>query len=600
VRQLWRAFADAAREIGAAWGPRQSALALVVAVAALLPLGVDDELRLAGFAGWAYLALAAIGLTVAVGLAGMPVLAQGALVGIGAVSAAALRDHDWPPLAAAAVATAVAAGAGALLGVGFGRLRPAFVAVGTWIAAWIVAFALLDFPRLAGGAEGRVVPQGDIAGLELDATVYWEIAVVLVVAGALAFAALAGGRAGAALAGLRERPAAALALGVPALRLRTAAFAVAGAYAGLAGGLAVQLDGIADPVAYRPFLSFTLFAAVLLGGARSATGAVAGTAMVAIVFWAADQLGEYADVATGRLDALFAAVLLLGALAIRSETTLPVLLPRRSAATPERVPLDRPRPARLEARGLRRQFGGDIAVDGLDLVLEPGIVTALVGPNGSGKTTALRLLAGTLPADEGVVLLDGAELPPGSPRSRALAGIVRTLQVTAVFGDRTVLDSAAVGAGLHGRRTSVLRDLLATPKARAARREVLAVAAAALHEVGLERVAGRPASELTASEQRLLMLAAALAARPRVLLVDEPSAGAAPADVDRIAAVLRGVAASGIAVLAVEHNLRLVRRMAAHVVVLDAGRVIAAGTPEAIAADPLVREAYLGRRAGAA
>jgi branched-chain amino acid transport system ATP-binding protein len=96
------------------------------------------------------------------------------------------------------------------------------------------------------------------------------------------------------------------------------------------------------------------------------------------------------------------------------------------------------------------------------------------------------------------------------------------------------------------------------------------------------------------------MLAAALAASPRVLLVDEPSAGAAPADVERIAAVLGQIAASGVAVLAVEHNLRLVRRVASHVVVLDAGRVIAAGPPAAIAADPLVREAYLGRRAGAA
>ncbi len=135
---------------------------------------------------------------------------------------------------------------------------------------------------------------------------------------------------------------------------------------------AVQLDGIADPVAYRPFLSFTLFAAVLLGGARSATGAVAGTAAVALVFWAADRLGEYADVATGRLDALFAAVLLLGALAIRSETTLPALLPRRRIAAPPRVALGRPQPARLEARGLRKHFGGDVAVDGLDLVARAG------------------------------------------------------------------------------------------------------------------------------------------------------------------------------------------------------------------------------------
>ncbi|MGZ8695300.1 MAG: ABC transporter permease subunit [Gaiellaceae bacterium] len=599
MTRLRRALADAAREADAAWGPRQHVLALLVVAAALLPLGLDDELRLASFASWAYLALAAVGLAVTVGLAGMPLLAQGALLGIGAVTAAALRDHGWPPLAAAALAAAVAALAGALLGLGLGRLRPAFVAVGTWIVAWIVAFALLQFTSLTGGAEGRVVPAGELAGIDLDATAHWELALLLLVLGALGFAALAGGRAGAALAGLRERPAAALALGVPALHLRTAAFAVAGAYAGLAGGLAVQLDGIADPAGYRPFLSFTLFAAVLIGGTRSASGAVGGTVLVALVFWAADRLGEYADVATGRLDALFAAVLLLGVLAIRSETALPELLPRRRPAVWPGRQLVAPLPARLEARGLSKHFGGDMAVDRLDLTLESGTVTALVGPNGSGKTTALRLLAGTLAADGGVVLLDGDELLPGSPRARALAGIVRTLQATALFGDRTVLDSAVVGAGLKGRPGGVVRDLLATPKARAATREAREVAAAALREVGLVSAADRPATELSGSDQRLLMLAAALAAGPRVLLVDEPSAGASPADVDRIARVLGRVAAGGIAVLVVEHNLRLVRRVASQVVVLDAGRVIAVGTPAAVAADPLVREAYLGRHARA-
>src|SRR4029453_18501046 len=106
---------------------------------------------------------------------------------------------------AAAVAAAAAALAGGLLGVGLGRLRPAFVAVGTWIAAWIVAFAPLRLPRLTGGAEGRVVPAGDLAGVELDATAHWELALLLLVVGALGFAALSGSRAGAALAGLRDR-----------------------------------------------------------------------------------------------------------------------------------------------------------------------------------------------------------------------------------------------------------------------------------------------------------------------------------------------------------------------------------------------------------
>jgi branched-chain amino acid transport system permease protein len=591
------ALRDAARDARASWSAGSTALAALVVLAALLPL-VLDELTLASFAGWAYLALAAVGLAVSVGLAGMPSLAQGAFLGIGAATAALLRAHDdWPPLAAALAGAVVAAAGGALVGAGLGRLRPAFIAVGTWIVAWLVAVALVEFPDLSGGPEGLVVPRGELGGLDLSPTVHWELAVVLVALGGLAFGALARGLPGAALAGLRERPAEALALGVPAFRLRVAALATSAAFAGLAGGFSVQLEGVSDPAAYAPFLSFTLFVAVLLGGARTATGAVAGTVAVALIFWSADRLAEIAGIATGRLDALFAAVLLLGMLAVESEGLLTGLRRRAGpAAARAAAPLGPTAPARLEARGLVKRFGGETAVDGLDFAVEGGTITALVGPNGSGKTTALRLLAGTLVPDEGTVALDGAGLGEGTQRSRALAGIVRTLQATAVFPGRTALENAVVGAGLDARYGGFVRTLLATPKARAEVHAKRALALGALERVGLAHAAGRPAAELTGSEQRLVMLAAALATRPRVLLVDEPSAGASPADVARIAGVLRGLRADGLALVVVEHNLRLVRRVADRVVVLDAGRTLASGPPDEVAADPSVRAAYLGRR----
>jgi branched-chain amino acid transport system permease protein len=584
----------AVRDARLAWGRAQTVLAAVTAAALLLPLAVHDELTLTSLAFWAYLALAAVGLTFVVGLAGMPSLAQGALLAVGAVVAAVLRaDGDWPPLAAAAAGAVAAAVAGGVVGAAVGRLRPAFVAVATWLVAWLVARGLAEFPAFAGGAEGRIVPPGSVAGVDLGATLHWELAVVLVALGALGLAGVARGQPGFGLAGLRERPAAALALGVPALRLRTAAFAAAGLYAGLAGALAVQLEGIADPAAYSPVLSFTLFAAVLLGGARSATGAVAGTAAVGGLFWAADRLASSAGIATGRLDTLFAAALLLGALAIRSETVLPQLF-RRGERLPEARPAASPRPARLEARGLEKAFAGEPALTAFDLVVEPGAITALVGPNGSGKTTALRLLAGTLAPDAGEVLLDGSPLPRGSQRTRALGGIVRTLQATQVFPGLTVLDNARIGAGLHVPSTGLARSLVATPKARAASTVARGTALAALREVGLDGHAERAAGHLTATDQRLLMLAAALAASPRVLLVDEPSAGASAEDVARIAGVLARIRDRGIAVLVVEHNLGLVGRVAETVVVLDAGRTIAAGAPAEIGDDPAVRAVYLG------
>ncbi|MFN2469518.1 MAG: ATP-binding cassette domain-containing protein [Gaiellaceae bacterium] len=597
------AIGEAVRDARAAWGPAQTLLFAAAVGGVLVPFAVDDPLTVSAFAGTLYLAVAAVGLAVPVGLGGMPVLSQGAFFGVGAVAAALLRVHgDWPPLAAALIGSVAAALVALLIGAGLGRLRAAFIAVGTWIAAWLIARAFVEFPDLAGGAEGLVVTRGDLAGIALTPTAHYELALALVVLAALAFSALARGAPGEALAALRERPAAASTLGVPALRLRAAAFGIAGALAGLAGGFAVQLEGIADPAAYAPFLSFTLFVAVVLGGARTASGAVAGTLAVSLIFWSADRIADYADIATGRLDALFGAVLLLAVLAIESESMLPDVYGRLRRArppealspageTPEPV-----RPATLRAVGLHKQFGGDVAVEALDLELSGGGVTALVGPNGSGKTTALRLLAGTLPPDAGRITLDAMVLPAGGQRERAVRGIVRTLQATAVFGDRTVLENVLVGAGLRGRHGGVLRTLSATPKARRETDERRARALAALAEVGLDGAAGRRVSELSGAEQRLVMLAAALATRPRVLLIDEPSAGASPADVQRVAGVLRSLATRGLAVLVVEHNLRLVRRVADRVIVLDAGRAIASGTPDEVAADPAVRLAYLGRR----
>jgi ABC-type branched-subunit amino acid transport system ATPase component len=175
-------------------------------------------------------------------------------------------------------------------------------------------------------------------------------------------------------------------------------------------------------------------------------------------------------------------------------------------------------------------------------------------------------------------------------------GLVRTLQANAVFPHLTALENAVVGASLRRRYGGALRTLLATPKARAEAREVEARALEALAVVGLEDRAHQPASTLAGSEQRLLMIASALATEPRILLLDEPSAGASSADLERLVRVLARLRSDGFAVLAVEHNLRLVRRVADEVVVLHAGAPLASGTPDEVARDSAVRAAYLGRQ----
>jgi branched-chain amino acid transport system ATP-binding protein len=176
------------------------------------------------------------------------------------------------------------------------------------------------------------------------------------------------------------------------------------------------------------------------------------------------------------------------------------------------------------------------------------------------------------------------------------AGVVRTLQAGAVFTELTTLENVLVGGGVRRTHSGVARTLLSTPSSRADAAAARADGLARLDDVGLAHRAHARAGDLSALEQRLLVLATASASRPRALLLDEPAAGAAGRELDRVLAVLRRLRDDGAAVLVVEHDFGLVRRIADHVVVLDAGRIVASGPPQAVASDPAVRAAFLGRR----
>ena len=180
-------------------------------------------------------------------------------------------------------------------------------------------------------------------------------------------------------------------------------------------------------------------------------------------------------------------------------------------------------------------------------------------------------------------------------RGRAQDGVVGTEQTTAIFADLSVLESALVGAGLRRRYASAWRTLLATPKARTEAAEAERRALGALEFAGIADKADRPATELSAHEQRLLMLASALATEPRALLLDEPAAGASAKELEHLAGLLSQLRANGLALLVIEHNLRFVRRVADRVTVLEAGKRIASGSLAEVAEDKAVRAAYLGR-----
>jgi branched-chain amino acid transport system permease protein len=594
--EVRRALAEAR----SGWRPEAWAAVGAVAVAALIPLMSLPGVRMDSLANTVYLAVVATGLGLTVGAAGLPSLGAGAFVAVGAFTSALLVARAGWPLEPAALAGAAAALVAGLLSGGVVRLRRAFVAVSTWLLAWLVWLFLLAFPSVSGGSQGLIVPQKRLLGLDATPTVHFEVALALLVLSAIAVAAVKAGAPGLELSALRQAPPLATSLGVRLGRRRLGAFVASAFLAGLAGGLSVELAAVADPAAYDPFLSFKLLVAVLLGGAAATLGPAVGVAVLGLIGLASDPLARLLQLPIERFDTAVAAVLLLFVLALGGGGIVPWVRLRFSGERkPRPAPLVAGPPpvlkgAVLRAEGLRKAFGGVVAVDGLSLELSGGETIALVGPNGSGKTTALRLLSGTEIPDAGRVLLGGRELSETPTHERVRLGLARTLQSGASFPELTALESVLVGRSVRRRHAGAIRTALATPEARAGQRASEAAALDALALVGLEARAHTATPQLTTSERRLVALAAALASEPQVLLVDELAAGAGADELERIAGIVQRIAGRGIAVLLVEHNLRLVRLVADRVIVLAAGSAVAEGSLAEVAESEVVRTAYLG------
>ncbi len=234
----------------------------------------------------------------------------------------------------------------------------------------------------------------------------------------------------------------------------------------------------------------------------------------------------------------------------------------------------------LEVSGLSRSFGGLRAVDGLSFAVTAGEVLGLVGPNGSGKTTALNLITGNLRPDAGRVVFGGRDITGAAAHRIARAGIARTFQLVRVMASMSIAENVAVGA-IFG----------AAPCSPA---EALRRAPALLDRVGLGVRGAEPAGRLTYIDQKRLELARALAAQPRLLLLDEWLAGLNPTELEDGIALLRAIAAEGTTIIMVEHVMSAIRALCGRIVVMNTGRLLAQGRPDAALADPAVVAAYLG------
>ncbi|OUM93489.1 MAG: hypothetical protein BAA04_04545 [Firmicutes bacterium ZCTH02-B6] len=244
--------------------------------------------------------------------------------------------------------------------------------------------------------------------------------------------------------------------------------------------------------------------------------------------------------------------------------------------------------ALLKTEGLCKRFGSVRAVDGVDLEVREGQLTAVIGPNGAGKTTLFHLVTGAIAPDAGRVHFAGRDITGWPPAAIVRAGLARTFQITSVFPELSALENVLLPVLAQRRETARLWGSYAGHPARDAALELL-------DRVGLVAQAHRPCGQLSHADQKLVEVAMALATRPRLLLLDEPAAGLAPGETERVIGSLRDmVAAGGVTVVLIEHDMDIVFSMADRIVVLHQGRVLADGTPSEIRANPAVKEVYLG------
>jgi len=398
---------------------------------------------------------------------------------------------------------------------------------------------------------------------------------------------------------LRQSPVLATSIGLNVRGLKLKSFILSSIPAGLAGGLYVILDHYVSPDSFDLTLGILFIAASVLGGSESIYGALFGVAIIQILTWRVTAFQQYSLVAYGVFLVLGGVLFSRGIAGIARDfgsriTRKAIVVPDRLAPRLTQPDVIAPIPGQLlQLSEVTKDFQGNRAVDSVSLAAQPGQVTGLVGPNGSGKTTLLNLISGLYRPSAGDIVLGGQRLRGIAPHRVARNGVARTFQTPVIPVGMTCLEVVA-SAG-YAKAPGILATMLRLPSFRRASRSRRASALETMRLVGIEHLAEQSASGLALGSRRRVEVARALAAKPRLILLDEPASGLDEGEVDELAKVIRRVADAGGTVLLVEHNFRMVCEVSDRIYVLESGRLLAAGTPEDIQRDEAVAASYLGQ-----
>ncbi len=578
------------------------ALLAIVLVAVPLTSGNEYELRV--FMLFLIYGIIAVGLNVLIGLTGLVSLGQAGLFALGAYTGAILAVRAGADLLLASLGAAAVAGVfGAVLAYPSVRVRGVYLAVVTIAFGLIVENVAIEWQSLTGGTTGLTsIPGPNVLGKPLSGYAFYGVLAVTLFLATLGAHNLKHSGHGRAMLAVAQSETAARSLGVSPTGLRTLAFVVAATTAGIAGSFYSFLNSYISPDIFTFSDSIRFLLMVILGGAASTFGPVLGAFALTYLPEVLQRFAEWQSFAYGALLLLVMFVLpngILGTLAQLLARLRPA--PRGvdpAGSVPADVTLAGRTPAALATHELTMRFGGLTALSRASIRVAPGEIHALIGPNGAGKSTFVNTVTGFYRPSAGAVELDGTALGGRKVHEIARLGLARTFQNTELFGDMSVLENVMVGCSAHlgyGLAGAILR----TPAFRRREAACRAAAVGLLSFVGLTDCANERARVLPFGKQRRLEIARALAARPRLLLLDEPAAGLTTGEIDELEAMIRSIAALGVSVLLIEHHVDLIMAIADTVTVLDYGEVIASDRPGVVQSDPRVIEAYFGSPAAA-